>query len=94
MYHLQILTPEEIIYDDTVFSLIAPGTSGYLGVLTDHAPLVTTLKEGVLIITCQNHEKLFYKISSGLFDVRNNEAYILTQSLEPTDPIDMVEPGI
>jgi F-type H+-transporting ATPase subunit epsilon len=93
MYHLQILTPEEVVYDDNVISLIAPGALGYLGVLRDHAPLVTTLKDGVLIITPQNKQKLFYKISGGLLEVRHNEAYLLTQKLEPTDPIDM-ESGI
>lgn len=93
MYHLQILTPEEVIYDDTVLSLIAPGTIGYLGVQTNHAPLVTTLKEGILIITQQNNRKQYYKIKGGLLEVRFNEAFLLTQGLEPSEPVDM-EHGI
>lgn len=89
MYHLKIVTPEEVIYDDTVISLIAPGTLGYFGILTDHAPLVSTLKEGILVITPKDHKKLYYKIATGFLEVRYNEAFILTTGLEETEPVDM-----
>jgi len=46
MYKLAIVTPEARFYEDEVSSIIAPGSLGYLGILTDHAPLITELVLG------------------------------------------------
>ncbi len=89
MYHLQVLTPEEIIFDELVIALIAPGKEGYLGILTDHAPLVTILKPGIFIITDKNQEKHFYQISGGFLEVSHNKAFLLIETIQPTKPIDM-----
>lgn len=84
MYHLQIVTPEEIFFDDQVIALIAPGIEGYLGILTNHAALITALKTGVLIITDQNKKKIFYEVSGGFLEVCHNEAFLLVDTIQPT----------
>jgi len=77
MYRLQILTPEDIFFEGNIASLVAPGAGGYLGILTNHAPLMTLLKEGILIITTGNKKQTFYKISNGFIHVKKNEVAIL-----------------
>ena len=89
MYHLQVLTPEEIIFDDQVMALIAPGSLGYLGILTHHAPLITTLKIGTLIITDKNKNKHFYHISGGFLEVNHNEASLLVDHIQPAAAINI-----
>lgn len=89
MYHLQVLTPEKIIFDGDVAALVAPGKEGYLGVLSGHAPLITSLRAGVLIITDANKKKLFYNVSTGFLEVSNNKASIIVKTAEPTDPVDL-----
>ncbi len=89
MYRLQILTPEEIIFDDDIISLIAPGEQGYLGVLTDHAPIITSLKPGILIITDINNIKSYYNVSRGFLEVNHNNASIIAESISPREPIDI-----
>lgn len=89
MYHLQVLTPEEIFFDENVISLIAPGTMGYLGILKDHAPLMTTLQTGVLIITDKNSQKHFYKIFGGFLEINHNKVCLLVDAIQPTPPIDI-----
>lgn len=93
MYHLQVLTPEQIFFDDDIISLIAPGKQGYLGVLTNHAPLLTSLKTGILIITDKNNKKSYYNISTGFLEVSHNKASIIIESIEPTDPVDIGTQG-
>lgn len=82
MYHLQVLTPEEIVFDDEVVALIAPGKQGYLGILTDHAPLITSLKSGLLVITDKNGKKISYNISKGFLEVSQNKASIIIEKLQ------------
>jgi F-type H+-transporting ATPase subunit epsilon len=89
MYHLQVLTPEEVIFDDEVISLIAPGALGYLGVLKDHAPLITTLKPGTLAITDKNKNKNFYLITGGFLEVYRNEVSLLVDSIQLGTAVEM-----
>jgi len=46
--HLEIVTQERRLYSEDVDMVVAPGSEGELGILPHHAPLLTTLKEGVL----------------------------------------------
>lgn len=84
MYHLKVLTPENIVFDDEVIALIAPGIEGYLGVLTDHAPLITTLKTGSVMITDKNHAKHFYEVSGGFLEVNHNQVFLLVDAIHTT----------
>lgn len=89
MYHLQVLTPEEIIVDEEVIALIAPGEQGYFGVLTNHAPLIISLKPGILIITDKNNQKTYHNVSHGFLEVSHNQASIIIETIEPTAPVDI-----
>jgi F-type H+-transporting ATPase subunit epsilon len=89
MYHLQILTPEEIVFDDNVTALIACGEQGYLGVLTGHAPLIVSLQAGILIVTDKNNKKHYYRSSTGFLEVCHNNASIIIEAIQPTSPVDI-----
>lgn len=89
MYQLKVVTPEEVVFDDEVISLIAPGALGYLGILSNHAPLISTLVTGFLIITDKNKDKHYYEVSGGFLEVDHNQAYLLADSIHPTAPVNM-----
>lgn len=89
-FHLHIITPDKIIYDGHVQSLVAPGTDGYLGILAHHTPLLTTLMKGFCIVTEAPKKKLYYKVTGGFLEVSNNQASLLVNSIETTAPIDMM----
>ncbi len=79
-FKLIIVTPEKKIYDGEVTSVIAPGDLGYLGVLADHAPLITSLKQGNLEITDPGGAKNTMVITGGFMEVVKNTVTILADS--------------
>ena len=77
---LRVLTAEGVALEDRASSVIAPGALGYLGILRNHAPLVTTLQPGTLTWRAGGASQL-RRIGAGLLEVRNNTVTILTDSI-------------
>jgi F-type H+-transporting ATPase subunit epsilon len=89
MYLLTIVTPERIFFEDEIVSLIAPGSEGYLGVLTDHAPLITALVPGKLTVKDQKNEELIFALGGGFLEVLKNQVTVLAHSIEFIKDIDI-----
>ena len=67
-YQLLIVTPTGKAFDDKVVSLTAPGALGLFGVLANHAPMLTSLKNGVLQLKQETGEK-FFSLGPGVLEV-------------------------
>jgi len=89
MYTLTIVTPEEVIFEDEVVSIVAPGSEGYLGILTDHAPLITALVPGKLTVKDKGGGESVFSLSGGFLEVSNNVATVLADAVEPEEKIDV-----
>ena len=81
-FNFKILTPNRKALDESVVSIVAPGEAGYLGVLANHAPLITTLKRGTLTVKFEDGREDEYEISGGILKVAKNEAILLTESID------------
>lgn len=81
-YNLLILTPEKKFFEAEITSLVAPSELGYLGVLANHAPLLTTLTKGKIIIRDKNEHTTTFQVNGGFLEVINNQAAILTEAIE------------
>jgi len=89
-FTLEIVTPDRVVTsDDEVVSLIVPGVSGYLGVMADHAPLMTELQIGEITVRRANGEELHIAASPGFMEVSGNKATILVSSAEKAEEIDI-----
>jgi len=88
-FQLSVITPTETLLDEQVSSVIVPGSEGYLGVLANHAPLITALAPGRLEVKDGNGKQTFYALSGGFLEVSNNKAILLADSMESTDHIDL-----
>jgi len=80
-FELAILTPEKTVFDGAVEYVQVPGTEGYLGVLANHAPLVTALAEGTLTIRAADGGVRKMGVSGGFFEVSHNQATVLADAV-------------
>jgi F-type H+-transporting ATPase subunit epsilon len=82
-FKVVIATPQSIVYEGQVSSLIAPAEFGYLGVLIKHAPLIANLVPGKIIIKeTSDMPKIFHSTSKGIMEVLENNVSILVGSAE------------
>jgi F-type H+-transporting ATPase subunit epsilon len=80
-FQLSILTPERSVFEGAVEYVQVPGTEGYLGVLANHAPLVTGLAEGTLTVRKSGGAEEQWAVSGGFFEVSQNRATVLADTV-------------
>ncbi len=80
-FDLKVVTPNEVFFEGKAVSVVAPGTIGYLGVLKDHAPLVTTIDKGNLTFKDESDQVKTFKIEGGFFEVFQNRVLVLTDKI-------------
>ena len=85
---LDIVTPERAVLSEAVDELILPGTEGYLGVRPGHAPLLTTLKVGEILIR-KGNEQNHLAVSWGFVEVLPDRVSILAETAERAEEIDL-----
>lgn len=88
-FSLSILTPENTVFQDQVYSIIIPGADGYFEVLAYHAPIISLIQPGKLTITDKNHQKFVYAVTAGIIEVSQNKANLLIDALESLADIDL-----
>jgi F-type H+-transporting ATPase subunit epsilon len=86
--HLKITTHERVVFDEDVDEICAKGTQGEFGILPGHIPFMSALEIGVAKIII-NGKNEFFTIMGGIFQLKDNEALILTQVAERAEEIDV-----
>jgi len=89
MFQLSIVTPEKVFYEADVSSLIVPGSEGYLGVLTGHAPLITALIPGKIEFKDAQDQTHTVAVTSGFLEVSSNVATLLADAAEDFSEINI-----
>jgi F-type H+-transporting ATPase subunit epsilon len=87
-FRLEIVTAERMIFADEVNEVVAWGVQGQLGILPHHAPLMTMLQPGDLVIKKDNEEE-YLVISGGFLEVRPDKVIILADACERVEEIDV-----
>ena len=81
-FHLSVITPASIKFEGEVDIVVAPGASGDLGVLANHAPLLTTLRTGVVSATKSNAQetgsRIQFAVNRGFLEAAADKVIILT----------------
>src|SRR4030043_188221 len=87
-FKLEIVTAERLVFSEDIDALVAWGVEGQLGILPHHAPLMTMLQPGDLMIR-KGKEEEYMVISGGFLEVRPDKVIILADACERADEIDM-----
>jgi F-type H+-transporting ATPase subunit epsilon len=87
-FRLEIATAERMIFADDVDEVVAWGVEGQLGIFPHHAPLMTMLQPGDLLIKRGNEEE-YIAISGGFLEVRPDKVVILADAGERAEEIDV-----
>lgn len=83
-FQLKILSSDKKIFEGEVTSLVVCAEGGYLGVLANHAPLITNLITGkILVKNTTGTERTFELTGKGFLKVFKNFAVILLDSIKP-----------
>ena len=80
-FQLSLLTPERSVFEGAVEYVQVPGLAGYLGVLANHAALVTGLAGGPLTVRKAGGEEARWSVSGGFFEVSSNRATVLADTV-------------
>ena len=84
-----VVSVERTVFSDDVDVVLAPGIEGQLGILPHHAPLMTALAPGELIIRRADKGDLYMVVGGGFMEVRHDRVTILADSAERADEIDI-----
>jgi len=88
-FKFEILTPERVVLTQDAVSLVAPGVEGSLGILANHAPLMTELTIGEIWLRDADGRVMRLATSGGFMEVRENTARILADTAERAEEIDV-----
>ena len=85
--NVRVITPDKVVWDASAEELILPSSTGQLGILTDHAPLLTALDIGVMRLKADGNWTSIV-LMEGFAEVENNKVTILCNGAEEGSSID------
>ena len=85
--NVRVITPDKVVWDATVEELILPSSTGQIGILTDHAPLLTALDIGVMRLKSDAGWSSIV-VMEGFAEVEDNKVTILCNGAEEGSSID------
>jgi F-type H+-transporting ATPase subunit epsilon len=79
---IEIITPDHKVFEGDIKSIRVPGRMGSFQVLKDHAPIISTLENGPVIIVDQAGKETIYEINGGVIEVKMNKIILLVESVK------------
>jgi F-type H+-transporting ATPase subunit epsilon len=88
--NVRVIAPDKTVWDAHAEEVILPSTTGQLGILNGHAPLLTALDIGVMRVRPEKgKEWVAIALLGGFAEVENNEVTILVNGAERGDKVDL-----
>ena len=87
---VRVISPDKTVWDAAAEELVLPSTTGQLGILTGHAPLLSALDTGVMRVR-SGKDWVAIALMGGFAEVENNDVTILVNGAERGDKINLEE---
>jgi len=84
-----LITPGEVKFEGKAEIVVMPGAAGDLAALASHAPLVTTLRIGVLRATVEGARRVEYAVKAGFAQIMPEKVIVLTDTALAVSDVDM-----
>lgn len=84
----EILSQDRMVFEGDADMVLVPGSQGEMGILPNHAPLLSTLKYGVLRVRIKDREEIF-TIAGGIVEVQPDQITVMADAAENVNEIDI-----
>ncbi len=84
----EIVSQDRMVFQGDADMVLLPGTDGEMGILPHHAPLLTTLKYGIIKVRSQGQETIF-TVAGGIAEIQPDIITILADAAENVEEIDV-----
>lgn len=81
-FKFELVSPERLLVSDDAESVVVPGADGNFQVFADHAPVVSTLRPGLISVTFPGDKSARYFVKAGLAEITGDRCTILAQDAE------------
>jgi F-type H+-transporting ATPase subunit epsilon len=86
-YKFELVSPERLLVSESVESVIIPGTEGEMTVMANHAPVMATIKPGVVTVKPMSGGEQRYVVFGGFADILPETCTLLAESAVPVADI-------
>ena len=84
-FKLEIISPNEIVFEKEIDLVILPGSEGDLGILKDHMSFLTSLRVGIVYIYVEKKIIETFLVTGGIVEVSQNGCSLLTEEVINTN---------
>jgi F-type H+-transporting ATPase subunit epsilon len=85
---VEIVTPHRLLADDEVDMVTLPGIEGQMGIMRGHAPLLSTLDIGEIVLH-KGNDVQYIAVGGGVVEVRPDKVTVLADVAEQAEEIDV-----
>lgn len=90
-FKFELVSPERLLVSEQVESVVIPGAEGEMTVMANHAPVMTTIKPGVVTVKAVGGKEERYVVFGGFADIVPAGCTLLAESATPVKEIDRAE---
>ncbi len=87
-FNFELVSPERLLLSESVNEVIIPGTDGEMTVMSNHAPLMTTIKPGIVEVRSESGDSKRYVVFGGFADILPDGCTLLAESAVAVEDID------
>jgi F-type H+-transporting ATPase subunit epsilon len=91
VFEIEIATPERLLAREKAIRAQIPAKEGYIGVLPDHAPLLSELGIGAMTYTTPDDHRFSLAVRGGFLEIHNNVVRVLIDIGEKAQEIDVAQ---